>query len=428
MLFMKNKGKCKEKVGAQASGLTISLILVFLLGCSGGGTADAGDGSASPSTEIAPLESENSKSAPGSGSPHADLTYADYPGNCLVCHAGQASEMLNTTHYQWLGDAPDMVNGAGLAQGKLTNAVNSYCVNILGNWPVCGSCHVGRGLRPDDTGAALENIDCLMCHSSDYASQRKRMPDGSMGVDEPSDAWVQNVHTPKRINCLACHAKAGGGDGVKRGDISLATASNSDPAFDVHMNTHGANLDCQSCHVFENHKVIGKGSDLRPTDDTDRGAEISCLTCHTGKGGSNGHRTRKVNDHVARVACQTCHIPTYAKVATETHRDWRTHHDGTLANGNSGPGHPHTETAANLTPDDDTGIGRWSRADFIARFRAMANAHHASVSPDAPRSIMPWWVYGNMTDRDLDALYAYLRTVPPARNRAGSATSPAVTR
>jgi hypothetical protein len=177
-----------------------------------------------------------------------------------------------------------------------------------------------------------------------------RLADGSMGVEAASDTMVQNLHSPNRSNCLACHAKAGGGDGVKRGDFSLATITNSDPNFDVHMNTSGADLDCQACHVFQNHRVIGKGSDLRPTDDPARGSEVSCLTCHTDKGTSTGHDTTKINDHVARVACQTCHIPVYAKVATEVHRDWRIHHDGTPADGVSGPGHPHTDKQSDLTP------------------------------------------------------------------------------
>ena len=272
--------------------LVLSMAICLILGASTAWGADAGSG------------------------PHAGLTYADYPANCLACHTDQANEMLRTTHYQWLGDAPEMTNGLGKRQGKLTNAVNSYCINIEGDWPVCGTCHVGRGQRPDEAGGNLENIDCLVCHNDGYAAQRTRLPDGSMGVTLPNDTMVQNVHRPTRANCLACHATAGGGDGVKRGDLSMATIANTDRGFDVHMNSAGSNLECQSCHVFNNHRVIGKGSDLRPTDDLSRGSEVSCLTCHTDKDSLNGHATAKINDHVGRVACQTCHIPEYAKVAT----------------------------------------------------------------------------------------------------------------
>ncbi len=289
---------------------------------------------------------------PLSGNHHADLTYADYPNNCLKCHTNEANQVHDSTHYQWLGEAPDMTNGEFILQGKLTNAVNSYCINIEGDWPVCGSCHAGRGKRPDDITAGLDNIDCLVCHNEDYATARKRLPDGSMGVDIPSDSMVQNIHSPKRGNCLSCHAKAGGGDGVKRGDLSLALVTNTDKHFDYHMNTTGPNLACQDCHTFENHKTIGKGSDIRPTDDLARGSEVSCTTCHAN---DVREHPKEVRNHLDRVACQSCHIPTYAKVPTETHRDWFTHHDGTDATtcseANPCPGHPHTEKASNLIPE-----------------------------------------------------------------------------
>lgn len=286
---------------------------------------------------------------------HANLLYKDYPGNCLSCHATEAQDMSGTTHYQWLGDAPDMVNGIGIKQGKLTNAINSYCITLSEDWELCGKCHAGRGLRPDAAGAGLENIDCLVCHSEEYAKVRIRLDDGSMGVAAPTDSMVQKVHKPTPLTCLKCHATAGGGDGYKRGDLSMATSTNADPNFDVHLNTSGSNLACQACHQFQNHKTLGKGSDLRATDDIARGSEISCATCHTAMA-TNGHSDPTIDRHAARgkIACQVCHIPIYAKVATETERDWRFHKDGTDAStcdaNNPCPGHPQTVTAANLTP------------------------------------------------------------------------------
>lgn len=286
---------------------------------------------------------------------HAGLLYQDYPGNCLSCHAKEAQNMSGSTHYQWMGDAPDMVNEIGIKQGKLTNAVNSYCINITGDWQLCGKCHAGRGLRPDDAGAGLENIDCLVCHSEEYAKVRTRLPDGSMGVVSPTDSMVQNVHKTTRLTCLKCHATAGGGDGVKRGDLSMATSTNADPNFDVHMNTSGNNLTCQACHQFKNHKTLGKGSDLRATDDIVRGSEISCTTCHTAMA-TTGHTDSTIDRHAARgkIACQVCHIATYAKVATETQRDWRTHEDGTDATtcdtNNPCPGPPFLVKAPDLIP------------------------------------------------------------------------------
>jgi len=298
------------------------------------------------------------------GDNHSSLTWADYPTACLGCHGTQYNEMANSTHYKWVGDTTEMANQNGTQQGKLTNAVNSYCINILGDWKICGKCHAGRGLRPDDPAADNSNIDCLACHNADYAMTRTRLADGTMGPPTGTaqavlDGYVQNIAPPTRANCLKCHANAGGGDAVKRGDLSMATISNSSANFDVHMNVNGdpveGDLQCQACHVFQNHKTIGRGSDLRPTDDTARGSEVQCITCHIGMDSGTGHTDAGANRvdadrHVPHVACQACHVEEYAKVATETHRDWRFHHDGSPADGVSGPGHPHVYTDANLTP------------------------------------------------------------------------------
>ncbi len=71
--------------------------------------------------------------------------------------------------------------------------------------------------------------------------------------------------------------------------------------------------------------------------------------------------------------------------------------------------------SANITPDEDTGIGAWSREDFIARFRSRTPEALNDVLPKAGDmdSEMPWAAYAGMTEADLGALYAYLRTVPP---------------
>lgn len=69
-----------------------------------------------------------------------------------------------------------------------------------------------------------------------------------------------------------------------------------------------------------------------------------------------------------------------------------------------------TVVASNLTPDADTGLGRWTTADF---WRAM---HHGR-SKDG-RLLYPAFPYPNftlVTREDSDALFAYLRSLPPVR-------------
>ncbi len=272
---------------------------------------------------------------------------------CLQCHTTQAHEVHASVMYQWEGATPDMTSGPDL-QGKISGAVNSYCVNILGNWDVCGNCHVGLGQppTPDATPEQLANIDCMVCHQDAY---RRKKVDGRFVPDEDAMTITMNeaartVHPPGRYNCLQCHAKAGGGDAVKRGDLTMAQISTTDRNFDVHMATTGANMRCQECHTFTDHKVAGKGSDLRPTDSADL---LECSDCHSNMTTNDGHEGDYVERHITRVACQTCHIPIYAKdasdspssEATETHRTWLTTHSTTP------PFHPALYTDNDLVPE-----------------------------------------------------------------------------
>jgi hypothetical protein len=73
--------------------------------------------------------------------------------------------------------------------------------------------------------------------------------------------------------------------------------------------------------------------------------------------------------------------------------------------------------ASNITPDPETGLGSWSREDFIARFRRYQGENgRIPVGPGDFNSLMPWTMYADLTDADLDAIYAYLVQVPAIRN------------
>lgn len=74
--------------------------------------------------------------------------------------------------------------------------------------------------------------------------------------------------------------------------------------------------------------------------------------------------------------------------------------------------------SANITPDEETGIGGWSRDDFISRFTALAPEDYAemAVTPGEANTIMPWWEYAGMTETDIGAIYDYLRSLPASRN------------
>ena len=76
--------------------------------------------------------------------------------------------------------------------------------------------------------------------------------------------------------------------------------------------------------------------------------------------------------------------------------------------------------AANLTPDENTGLGIWTEDMFV---KTMRTGRHMSVS----RKILPpmtWQNLNALTDEDLKAVYAYLRTIPAVTNHVPEATGP----
>ncbi len=73
-------------------------------------------------------------------------------------------------------------------------------------------------------------------------------------------------------------------------------------------------------------------------------------------------------------------------------------------------------TSANITPDSATGIGAWSEDAFIAKFAACREKSGYDYDPGKSNSIMPIVDFAGMTDGDLKAIYAYLRTVKPVVN------------
>jgi len=70
-----------------------------------------------------------------------------------------------------------------------------------------------------------------------------------------------------------------------------------------------------------------------------------------------------------------------------------------------------TVMTANITSDPETGIGKWSDADIKKAMTEGVGLKGKHLAPP-----MPFPFFKNMTDEDLDAVIAYLRTVPPIKN------------
>jgi mono/diheme cytochrome c family protein len=74
-------------------------------------------------------------------------------------------------------------------------------------------------------------------------------------------------------------------------------------------------------------------------------------------------------------------------------------------------------TVTNITPDSATGIGTWTEAMFLAKFKTNLDQVNSKVNPGKQQTVMPWGMYATMKEDDLKAIYAYLRTVPPVKNK-----------
>ncbi len=81
--------------------------------------------------------------------------------------------------------------------------------------------------------------------------------------------------------------------------------------------------------------------------------------------------------------------------------------------------------STNLTPDP-TGLGAWSRDDFISRFKRTTPevVRARPIEPGGFNSLMPWEAYSGMTEEDLGVIYDTLREVKPIENASPRWTPP----
>jgi len=241
---------------------------------------------------------------------------------CISCHNGRHTEVMQSTHWNW--ERTEYVAGKGIRPVGKKNILNNFCIGISGNEESCNRCHIGYGYssKAFDFHDSL-NVDCLACHDNSGLYMKAI---GGAGMPDPSvdlRAAAQRVGRPDRTNCGTCHFFGGGGNNVKHGDLEEAMF---DPSrdVDVHMATESSNLQCVDCHTATKHQMLGKAYSLSSMNRN----RVECEHCHT----ELPHADDVLNDHTLKVACQTCHIPVYAKVnPTKLHWDWST--AGALRNG-----------------------------------------------------------------------------------------------
>jgi hypothetical protein len=83
--------------------------------------------------------------------------------------------------------------------------------------------------------------------------------------------------------------------------------------------------------------------------------------------------------------------------------------------------------SSNITPDQETGIGKWTKEAFIFRFRTydLSTFNPPVIHQGEMQSIMPWTMYAGMDTTDLTAIYRYLHNLKPVNNKVAK-TKPAI--
>jgi hypothetical protein len=141
---------------------------------------------------------------------------------------------------------------------------------------------------------------------------------------------------------------------------------------------------------------------------------FGCFDCHTpqvpGPTGLVPDRDRWMSGHPETLA-----LPPAPKLPEGP---WKVAVAGTLTAW-SGPWG--TSFTANLTPDPETGIGTWTEDQFVQAIRT--GRHQGMGRPILPP--MPIGAISNMTDGDLRAVFAYLKSLKPIRNRVPDPIPPA---
>ena len=260
---------------------------------------------------------------------------------CLSCHTEAAKQVQKTKHWTW-----EFMNPTTQQRLGKKHVINNFCTAVPSNYEFCTACHVGYDWKDNNFDfTAQEKVDCLVCHDTTGTYRKlpglaghppyKDMefpPQSGKIVKAPDLGDVaRKVGKSSRANCGACHFYGGGGDAVKHGDLD-SSMRNPGKYLDVHMAKDGLNFTCGTCHATAGHDV--PGSRYAPTaSDDEHGTHMrgkkhanpaTCQACHGTRPHSSKHA--KLNDHTDKIACQTCHIPEYARggVPTKMSWDWST--------------------------------------------------------------------------------------------------------
>ncbi len=218
----------------------------------------------------------------------------------------------------------------------------------------CGQCHIGGQptaplgeMMPGYTTLDEEKnaIDCLICHAVAYDMNKKQVVADDQGRwywgQDRSMRAAMSITSPTAQACLRCHQHNFGGDiyidekdpsymesltnlGTTRPRVQHPGSKRGtpySPSWDVHA---AAGLSCIECHQTQGH-YIAKGTHTTTMMANDLPyTEVACENCHTSEPHSeNEELSEYYNNHIEKIACQTCHIPSLQE-DNATRRDFAT--------------------------------------------------------------------------------------------------------
>lgn len=227
--------------------------------------------------------------------------------SCLSCHTRVGSDLLATAHWNWKGQSPTLAGYQHRTDVSLQLMVNNHCIAIGANPQACATCHIGYGWVDEAFDFADPSaIDCLVCHDTTGTYRKDPMRAGMPLEEVDLVAVSRAVGRPSRAVCGSCHFNSGGAPNAKRGDLDPILVSPG-PDQDQHMGRQ--DMRCQDCHTTTRHRIAGMSMTAPAVE-----GRVTCEQCHgPAPHGVAGMLGQHLNDHVRTIACETCHIPSFAR-------------------------------------------------------------------------------------------------------------------
>jgi mono/diheme cytochrome c family protein len=139
---------------------------------------------------------------------------------------------------------------------------------------------------------------------------------------------------------------------------------------------------------------------------------LAATTTKTKPASTTGSKVERGRYLVSVIGCNDCHTPGTLYGAPDMTRF--------LSGSELGwPGPWGTVYAANLTSDNETGLGKWTEVQIVTAIRTGNRPDGRQLAP-----IMPWMNLSKLSDADAHAIAAYLETLPPIVHKAPAPVPP----